>query len=256
MAASPAGPPLEEEIIAPEATEQASGPLLVDIGQHIFDAVFRLNFLNRVCFGKSLWAQYFGDIGEAPALPSAIHSILTGPCPFWEGRKVYETHLLVLIPARVNGAPFSLNLLGELIQTPQGGGHRTEYRIYNSDVAEQLGAASPASSYWMLMTRDVLAGSRDKSYAKQQALVADYADYALPSSLEAATAILLHHVRTGERLYSDAPWTFTRCRDQVDLSGNYYPVILGGFSSAGLHVVHNHSHIDDSNAGVSSCRKF
>ena len=256
-AASPAGPPLEEEVIATEATEQASGPLLVDTGQRIFDAVVRLNFLNRVCFGKSLWAQYFGDIGEEPALPSAIHSILTGPCPFWEGRKVYETHLLVLIPASVNGAPFSLALLGELIKTPRGGGHRTAYRDYDSNVAGQFGAVSPASSYWVLLTRDVLVGSRDESYADQQALVAEYADYTLPSTLEAATAILLHHVRTGERLYSDAdPWTYTRCRDQVELARNY-PVVVGGFSSEGLWVnLYGDYSLDSSSNGVSSCRKF
>ena len=85
------------------------------------------------------------------------------------------------------------------------------------------------------MTRDVLPGSRWKSYEEQCALVSDHANctglsYEVPGALEAAVVMLLHHVRSGERLYSDNPYTYTRCREKA-INGN--PVVVGGFSSGG-----------------------
>ena len=74
------------------------------------------------------------------------------------------------------------------------------------------------------MTRDVLPGSRNKTHRAQQEMVASYASqgYALPRGLEAATAILMHHVREGEQLFGDDPWTYTRCQEVVD--ENRFPV--------------------------------
>ena len=61
-------------------------------------------------------------------------------------------------------------------------------------------------------------GSRSQTYAKQKQLVADLAQktqipYALPKVLEAATCMLMTHVSTGQRLYNDSPWTYTRCQE-------------------------------------------
>jgi hypothetical protein len=190
-------------------------------------------------------------------LPSDIATILDSACPFWPAKKVKDTHLLVLIPASVDGAPFTLNLLEELIQRPKHGEHKTKYSYYNSSVKAQFGAASPDRSYWLLMTRDVLEGSRSKAYSAQKDLVAKFAKeskkpYKLPGVLEAATAVLVHHVRTGERLFSDDPLTYTRCQELVD---GKYPVVVGGFESSGLDVHYDVRYVSLSH-GVASCRKF
>ena len=209
-------------------------------------------------FGAEEWGQYFGEVEEAPPLPEHIVATLNGACPFWPDRQVRDTHLLCLIPATVDGDPFSLNLLGELIQRPGGGGRPIKYRFYDSDVQAVFGAQSPARSYWVLMTRDVLEGSKSKKQEAQNALVAAYAcetglPYVLPSALEAATVILLHYVRSGERLYTDAPCIYTRCQELV---GDQYPVVVGGFSSSGLFV----NSFDDFGSnyiyGVSGLRRF
>ena len=200
--------------------------------------------------------HYFGEVGPIPALPSDMDTILDSACPFWPDKQVKDTHLLVLIPATVDGAPFTLNLLGELIQRPKNGGHETRYEYYNDEVREQFGAVSPVRSYWLLLTRDILEGSRGKSYSAQRALVARHAKrtgqpYAIPSALEAATAILMNHVGTGERIFGDNPWTYTRCQEVMN-SG--YPVVVGGFDSSGLDVYDDR---DDSGIfGVAGCRKF
>ena len=206
--------------------------------------------------GEAEWKQYFGDVGPAPALPSDIDTILGSACPFWPERKVRDTHLLVLMPATVDGAPFTLNLLEKLIQHPKNGGHATKYRNYGKDTQAQFGAVSPDRSYWLLMTRDVLEGSRSKSYSAQKTLVESHASrtghpYAVPRALEAATAILMHHARTGERLFGDAPYTYTRCQELED---GQYPVIVGGFEPSGLYVLNDC--YDVYLSGVAGCRKF
>jgi hypothetical protein len=209
-----------------------------------------------IAFGVKEWKYHFGDVVPAPASPGNINTILDSACPFWPGRKVRDTHLLVLMPATVDGAPFTLNLLGELIQRPKNGGHKTRYRYYDNDVKAQFGAASPECSYWLLMTRDVLEGSRSKPYSDQKALVASYTGgdghpYEVPGALEAATAILMHHARTGERLFGDAPRTYTRCQELED---GKHPVVVGGFESSGLRV----SNYDYGRncSGVAGCRRF
>lgn len=210
-------------------------------------------------FGGQAWARYFDTIvADVPALPHDIHAILTSPCPFWKHRRVYETHLLGLIPASIGRRPFSLNLLGGLIQTPQSSGHKTQYSYYTSKVREQIGESSPDRAYWILLTRDVLPSSRAKTYAKQKKMITRYAcqGYALPTVLEAVTAILMHHVRTGERLFSDAPLTFMRCQDLIDdVRYSSVPTAIGGFSDRGLGISYDGLGINSS-SGVSCCRKL
>jgi hypothetical protein len=65
--------------------------------------------------------------------------------------------------------------------------------------------------------------------------------------------MLSHYVRTGERLYSGSPLTYTGCRELVD---NRFPFIVGGFSSGGLNVIRYYSILDDDDLGVSCLRKF
>jgi hypothetical protein len=208
-------------------------------------------------FGAQAWRRYFGEVGTEPPLPSDINQILSGPCPFWSGKSVQDTHLLVLIPSTVNGSAFTLNLLEELIKYPQGEGYPTAYCFYGHDVRAALGAQSPESAYWVLMTREVLPGSRGKDYASQKALIAAHASetglaHELPGALEATTVILSHYVRTREYLYADSPWTWTRCRELVD---TIYPVVSGGFSAGGL-IVSDHEPHGDFDYGVASLRKF
>ena len=212
--------------------------------------------LRTRAFGAAEWKQYFGDVGSAPDLPSDMATILNSPCPFWPGKQVKDTHFLVLIPATVGGVPFTLNQLGELVQRPSHGGHSTKYSYYSDLVKAQIGEQSSSRSYWLLMTCDVLSGSPGKVYAHQKELVAGYASrgsvpYELPSVLEAATAILMHHAREGERLFGDVPWACTRCQEMVNGS---YPAVVGGFASSGLNVFYCNCDYDGS--GVACCRKF
>ncbi len=237
--------------------------LLMDLGE---DSVVPSSLLSSPplppeAFGRTLWAQYYGDVGPDPPLPAGIDTILNSPCPIWRERKVRETHLLVLIPGSIDGVPFTLDVLEVLIQYPQSGGHITQYRAYAESVREQIGSHSPSESYWILLTRDVIPASWSKGYTAQKAMVADLATkrgspYELPSAIEAATMVMTHHARTGERLLGDSSWeTYTRCEDLIALYGsNHNPAVVGGFSSGGLSVDINDYDYDY--FGVLCCRKF
>ena len=148
--------------------------------------------------------------------------------------------------------------MAELIQCPLNGGHRAEYRKrkdwYEPYVGKELGDQAVTASYWVLMTRHILPGSRNEN----QALIVQQAErthlpYTMPKAIEAATSILTHFVRTKERLYhfsdKEGPIpvlepqkdpllaTYTRCREKVD--NNQWPVFVGGFFSGGLAIGHN-----------------
>ena len=209
--------------------------------------------LPRIAFGKAEWERYFGEVGEQPPLPADIGEILSGPCPYWEGRRVEDTHLLVLIPQSVNGAPLTLNSLKELIQRPCEGGHNTDYGYYNDNIKNELGDQGASHSYWALMTKDVLPNSRNKTFSEQQALI--QGPYVVPGALEAATAILMHHAKGGEKLYPMNPTTYTRCQEMLSTG---YRVVVGSFGSSGLGVLDDYDvafRVDDG-GGLGGVRKF
>jgi hypothetical protein len=206
--------------------------------------------------GEAEWKHYFGVVEPAPDLPRDIATILDSACPFWPGSKVRDTHLLVLIPATVGGKPFTLNLLGKLIRHPKNGGYKTRYEYYGHDTKAQFGHSSPDRSYWLLMTRAMLEGGRGQAYSAQRALVArhtggDGRPYEVPGVLEAATAILIHHVSTGERLFGDRPRIYTRCQELLD---GDCPVVVGGFEALGVNIFS--SHAGSHSHSIVGCKKF
>lgn len=207
-----------------------------------------------MAFGRAEWAKYFGDVGAEPPLPANIMEILNSQCTFWPDRQVKDTHLLVLVPNTVNKKPFNLNLLSEMIQGPKAG-YKTQYRYYSDHVKNELGNKT-FPSHWVLLTHDVIPDSRNQTYDNQKKLVQRHAQqsaipYELPTGLETTTAILMEHVKTGKRLYSDSPATWTRCLEKVN--NNQWPVDIGGFSSGGLDV---DGYWGGGLHGVGCCRKF
>ena len=198
------------------------------------------NSIPSIAFGKADLEKYFGDIGMEPPLPANIEEILNEPCSFWPNKKVKETHLLVLIPSTVNGKPFTLNYLEELIQKPKSG-YATKYRFYVDNMREEPGEKS-YPSHWVLMRRDVVPGSRGKNCPELCSLISSHSKnvglpYEIPYALEATASILMHYVKTGEHLYTDDKLggrnTCTICKAMAWLMG---PVVVGNFSSEGLFV--------------------
>jgi len=106
----------------------------------------------EIAVGEKQWAEY-GTVGKSPALPLNIRDILLSPCPFWPQRKVFQTHLLLLVPQAVNGEPLHVQNLKEILTsctTPKG--------LYLSRINEkqpqrwvaELPSCSADSSCWIL----------------------------------------------------------------------------------------------------------
>jgi len=226
-----------------ESKTQSFSPVraLPEMGVSNQDAIF------KIAFGKAKWERFFGDVGVEPPITQEIVEALKSPCPYWGEKRIEETHMLVLIPQTVNGRPLTLNTLQELIQSPQGEGHATKYRYYYDRMQKEIGSQPVSSSYWALMTKDVLPNSRNKTYIEQQALIKG--PYAIPGALEMATGLLMHHAQTGERLY---PETFTRCQEKLS---NTCRVVVGSFGSSGLSVIRNDDRRDVC-SGLGGLRKF
>ena len=113
-----------------------------------------------IAFGAEQWKKYFGDVGQEPPLPANIHEILNSPCPFIQGKKKEETHLLVLIPATLNGQPLTLKRLGALMKARDSKLKEGGYRYFN-DNGNHIDTPFE-TSHWVLMTKDVIEGSRSK----------------------------------------------------------------------------------------------
>jgi hypothetical protein len=209
-----------------------------------------------IAFGAAEWKEFMGaDIGVEPPLPAVIGHILAEACPFsTDGKTVAETHLLMLIPETINGEPLNLNTLGKLFKAKfPTVGDDTGYGHIGPEILATV--KNHGKSRWVLMTRDVIEGSRNKAFAEQQALVAKkgHNKYEVPALLDATACILLEYARSmGQtRLYSDEPWTYTRCQENID----GYELIVGGFASAGL-CVDSRNCFDRDNLGVAATRKF
>ena len=205
-----------------------------------------------LAFGATAWNDYFGDVGTEPPLPPNIHDILSASCPYWPDKKVSETHMLVLIPEKVNGRPLTLKTLGELVQTPKKGNASSYYK--NSFLHTYGDTPAPAS-HWILMTRDVIPGSRKQTFTTQKAL--PKGGDTVPKLLDAIAAIFMQNASGGKHGYGRDPLTYTRCEEPY----NEWQMVVGGLASllapgGGLRVVSNYCFDDYGCVGVAAARKF
>jgi hypothetical protein len=188
----------------------------------------------KIAFGKVQWEKYFGDVGSVPDLPADINEILAADCQLFPEKKVWETHMLVLIPETVDNKPLTLTSLGELVKKPKDtSGCPSEYGTFSEDVTDECKTQS-IQSHWVLVTKDVIKGSRNQPYARQKQMVAEIASrtgipYEVPSARDMAVCLFMHHVTSGKHFFSNTPWTCTRCRDE-DIDGD--PVTVGGSNKA------------------------
>lgn len=205
--------------------------------------------------GKRRWSKYLGEIGEEPPLPKNIHAIMQAACPIWEGKKVIETHLLVLIPKNVNKRPLTINSLGELVKAPKEGQPTSwDGDVFWKKIVEQHGDRSVVDkTHWVLMTKNILPGSTmvltdeglyypgGGSYEDQCALIEDCslkaeAEYFMPKVIEVAVCVFMKYFSSGKRLYASDSLDHTRCQEKLILDKKTLYLSVGHFSSQGLRI--------------------
>jgi hypothetical protein len=211
----------------------------------------------EIAFSSKNWAQWNEEIvkgvdfsKEHFSLPENIVEELRRSYKAFPGKSIKETHVLVRMPKGL-----TIKKLGELAKKYFPSNAEGYIYIWSA-IVDELGDKPADEPVWMLMTKNVLSGSRCKSYIKQKNIVAEFAKtarvpYEVPTILEAATCILAEYSRSGKRLFSDRPWIYTRCQDNVQ----GYQMIVGGFAPAGLRV-HISPYYDRNHIGVAALRKF
>lgn len=191
---------------------------------------------NLLVVGKKFWEDHLGDIGEEPSFPNNLEEILTEPCPFSSGKKVGQTHLLLLVPKTLNGVELTKERLEDLVKNPLSG-HATQVTC-NSKVNTLLNGKSIHESRWVLIHKEIVCGTHEMGLSA--------VGYRMPEPMEAMTAYLLQFVRTGIQHPQEK---YTLCKAGTT------KIAVGDFTSNGLHVTANP--IDDgATYGIAPVRIF
>ena len=202
--------------------------------------------------GALEWTVCVGAVEKLP-LPEGMLEILSQPCPVLGGRKVGETHVLVLIPEKVNGQPLTLNSFEKLVSRYF---QKRPLMGFKSPIAAEYGDTPSGPAHYVLLTKNVLPGSRNLWIEDSQKMVSTVANrshfpYEVPHVLEAVVCICMNFFALGTRLFGEAPSTYTRCQEQIL---NKYKVIVGYFTERGLLV--RLSEGREESVGVAALRRF
>lgn len=209
---------------------------------------------------------------KIPPMPNNIEEILEDECPEQicaerkrdgTAYKISEKCTLLLFPQELR----NLNEFEKVVKA-YGEKHYPEGENplqfqYFWDAARQEHADKPfADTHWVLMTKDVLPGSRNKNWGEQTALVDALArealvDYEVPTLQEAFAAITLYKVATGESLYQAGndqngnTYTYTRVKEATQ----GHRLAVGGVARSGVTVLSTCA-FGTEHVGAAARRKF
>lgn len=196
--------------------------------------------LGKNFLGAAQWEKAFGvDVGAVPPIPNSItKALLNTPCPIEPGKKIKETHVLMLVPKTVNGEPYSALKLDELCSTKKGSGDKLIYDGSSSWKGQSWASTEQAASEWVLIPKgdpDPAKVATDKHFRNKNIAAQDkvhdeyYNEYREVKTLEVMTMALLYDLTHKERLLSD----YVRC-EEANASGGR--VCVGCFDADGLGV--------------------
>ncbi len=231
------------------ATARTAAPL---------EAVSKLmgnNFL-----GPAQWKSAFNvAVGVVPPLPASLtKALLESACTIEPGKRVKDTHILVLVPATVNGEPYTPLKLDAMCEGNEGSGDALIDPRWTDWKDFPFASKSLPESRWVLMPRrdpdpQVIAEEqhfRSKNISSQAKVHAKfYPEYREVKALELMTQVVLNDLVHGEpRLLPDYYLRF----DEPNAVGGL--VCLGFFDAGGLFVSDAHGDDDFSIVGWSVAR--
>lgn len=206
-------------------------------------------------------------LGKIPPLPRLIHQILNSPCPIYANRKlqlkVKDTHFLTLVAqefSSINQLEDSLNCWGAQIYSAKRNPLR--FQFFWEKARLQHGNTPFPETHWVLMTKDVLPESKEKTWDEKVELVSSlrrksYIDYEIPTLQQSFAAIMTHRIATEEVLFQAGShqnrntYTYTAVKEKTE--GEL--LAIGSASFAGIFL--NYFLPDDlSDVGVAALRKL
>jgi hypothetical protein len=196
--------------------------------------------LGKNFLGVEAWTSQGIDVGQAPPIPSSItRELLESECPLHPGEKIKDTHLLVLVPESVNGAPYTALELNELCAARKGSGDKLIGILFSSWESDPWASTPQSRSEWLLIPKsdpDPQKVSKEKHFrrkniaAQQTVHGTHYPDYREVKAVELMTAVLLYDLVNGERLLDGYS---LRCQEKNASGGR---VCVGYFVADGLQI--------------------
>jgi len=208
-------------------------------------------------FDDTYWENLIGKVPPAPPLPEDFNKIWDGPCPFYPEKTLSQTHLLVYIPKTVNDNPLTLKHFLTLTQfsflkqtnhfIPLPG-----YRIKDT-LIPTLGDKPIKRSHWVLITKDILRNSKDRSIATHRLMVTKEGqlDYQMPSLLKAVICSQTHLLACSRPLFSvnDSLPIYTRCQESTEEE-----MVLVGNDESSLLIIYQIDETTLSDVGVAAMK--
>jgi hypothetical protein len=216
--------------------------------------------LGKNFLGAAQWKEAFGvEVGAVPPIPNSItKELLISDCPIEPGKKIKETHILVLIPESVDGKPYSALKLDELCSTTKGSGDKLIDDGIDSWKGQSWASTEQAASEWVLIPKrdpDSAKVSPDKHFRSKDIAAQDkvhekyYKEYPEVKTLEVMTMALLYDLTHKKRLLPD----WLRCEEPNASGGR---VCVGFFDARGLQVLDGFGDSGSGRIGRALARKL
>jgi hypothetical protein len=227
--------------------------------------------LSEVIFGKKQWEDIPGiyDVGEEPVLSddqkARLITKLKRCCPYFNqpdniqphrfcgktNNKFWNTFKIILIPEKINGQPVDMDLIGDLFRfeknkkDPNWVNQQTVFDYINWNVNSDR----PMKNKFLIVSKDVLPGSRGTRYEKKVELVLAEG-FRVPKPLEALIMNVVLNIgpsKEGKGYFfgkkGGQHWTFMVTDTMDDDGFDISFVCVGAACSDGLQV--RKSPIDD-----------
>jgi len=196
------------------------------------------------CFGAKDWKHFGADVGVAHPIP--LKMIQDFDSSKW---------MLTWIPETINGQELTLSSMDQFVSDFKNGidTFESNYKYPLSDLGIHDKMVKPFKAHWVMLSKDVLDGTREQNFATQEKLV-KAAGFEIPNLIDAVVSVLLHNLKTGDFIYPDSSngrhLTSTRVQEQNERGCQ---LVVGGFSAFGLFVCY--SDYDRGYLGASCARK-
>lgn len=198
--------------------------------------------------GSKEWT-HLGVVGKAPFLTEKILAALHETSPSDSTKEAWQTGILLFVPETLDGKPFNLNRLSDLMKERYFSAFQVGYGYMSLIVADEYGETPAGKSEWVLIERGIFPGSKNKDFKQQEAMIK--APYELPELLPRMAGIILNYLNSEDKkcLFGDSPsWISIRCKEMIGRAGHIIVNGIGAANLSGDHALYN--------IGVGAQRKF
>lgn len=176
--------------------------------------------VDNLLFSPQDWKELIGEVDiihPSPEIEIALHS----ENPFFTGKKIHETCLLIFMPNKVNDITLTPNSIEEMcknplylnINLPNG------FERFDSEIQKEFGESYCNTSYWMLINKDeVFPNLRslhpkwdDQSLNQEQLYqIERFGNWTIPNLRDNLICSIVFFVKTNTNLFT----TPRRCSEQ------------------------------------------